>query len=245
MPPDVIIYAIVAAGLVFWLRSILGTRHGEERERPNPYSVTENPVEKPVSGAALAADARPASAKPLQAPSVVAFAPGGLYAIENKTAENALIEIAEADAEFDAILFMNGAQEAFTMIVEAFAAGNRETLKDLLGSSVYKAFETAIKDRESKGETLETRIQSLQKAEITAARLDGGMAFITVRFTADEISIHKDSEGRILSGAPDEPQKMVDVWTFSHPVHSDDPKWLLVETHSEGDDDNDIIPNSK
>ena len=32
----------VAAGLIFWLRSILGTRHGEERERPNPFLAPDN-----------------------------------------------------------------------------------------------------------------------------------------------------------------------------------------------------------
>ena len=37
MPADLIVYALVAAGLVFWLRSVLGTRHGEEREHPNPF----------------------------------------------------------------------------------------------------------------------------------------------------------------------------------------------------------------
>ena len=33
MPADLIIYALITAGLIFWLRSILGTKHGEERER--------------------------------------------------------------------------------------------------------------------------------------------------------------------------------------------------------------------
>jgi hypothetical protein len=40
---DLIIYAVIAAGLIFWLRSILGTRHGDERERPNPFAETVMP----------------------------------------------------------------------------------------------------------------------------------------------------------------------------------------------------------
>ena len=32
MTADLLVYALVAAGLVFWLRSILGTRHGDERQ---------------------------------------------------------------------------------------------------------------------------------------------------------------------------------------------------------------------
>ncbi|HRC27077.1 MAG TPA: hypothetical protein PKX87_06575, partial [Alphaproteobacteria bacterium] len=35
---DLILYAAIAVGLVFWLRSVLGTRHGDERQRPNPFA---------------------------------------------------------------------------------------------------------------------------------------------------------------------------------------------------------------
>ena len=60
---------------------------------------------------------------------------------------------------------MDGAQEAFAIIVEAFAAGDRETLKDLLGPAVYHAFEAAITAREGRGEKQETQIRAIRKAE--------------------------------------------------------------------------------
>lgn len=243
MPADIIIYAIIAVGLVFWLRSILGTRHGEERERPNPYTASDSAApskpETPLSGS----EENPAIAKN-PAPTF-GFAPGSLYKIENKTAENALLDIAEADKDFDLGLFMAGAHEAFTLIVEAFAAGNRDTLKSLLGDDLYKTFEHAIAEREAAGEILETKISALRKAEITHADLKGTTALVTVRFTAEESSLHKDAEGRILSGTPDETSEMVDVWTFARDIRSDDPKWLLIETHSDDENDNDLIPNSR
>src|SRR5262252_9479398 len=37
MAADIVIYAVVAVGLILWLKSILGTRHGNERSRPNPF----------------------------------------------------------------------------------------------------------------------------------------------------------------------------------------------------------------
>lgn len=241
MPADIIVYAIVAAGLVFWLRSILGTRHGEERERPNPYAASETPESKPAAPL-LAGEDKPAD-RASQGPSL-AFAPGSIYSIENKTAENALLDLAEADRGFDLGLFMTGAQEAFVLIVEAFAAGDRDTLKGLLGADIYKTFDKAIKAREKAGEVLETRIHALRKAEIVEVALEGYTALITVRFTADESTIRKDSEGRIIEGAPGESARMIDVWTFARDIRSEDPKWLLMQTHSEGEDDNDIIPNS-
>ena len=95
MPADLILYALVAAGLVFWLRSVLGTRHGEERERENPMSdqdmnITDigNPAEQI---AALAAN------------------PSKNHQIDNKTAENGLMDIAEADRDFDVEVFLDAA----------------------------------------------------------------------------------------------------------------------------------------
>ncbi|HRQ61017.1 MAG TPA: Tim44/TimA family putative adaptor protein [Alphaproteobacteria bacterium] len=242
MPADIIVYAIVAAGLVVWLRSILGTKHGEERERPNPYNPAERPAE-PAPAPLLHGEDKPAL-KIVGGPSI-GFAPGSIYSIENKTAENALLDIAEADKEFDLGLFMTGAQQAFTMIVEAFAAGDLDTLKGLLGNDVYKTFEKAIKARKKAKETLETRIHAMRKMEVVEASIEGHSALITVRFTADETSLHKDSEGRIISGSHDEPSQMIDLWSFARDIRSDDPRWLLMATHSEGEDDNDIIPNSE
>lgn len=244
MPADIIIYAIVAVGLVLWLRSVLGTRHGEERERPNPYAASDSPA-SPAKPAALLTGEDDGSTPGKSLAPAFGFAPGSIYKIENKTAENALLDLAEADKDFDLGLFMAGAGEAFTLIVEAFAAGNRETLQDLLGDDLYKIFTGVIAEREISGQSLETKITGLRRAEITHAALKGTTAFITVRFTAEESSVLKDAEGRILSGEPESSSEMVDVWTFCRDIRSDDPKWLLVETHSEDENDNDIIPNSR
>ena len=49
---ELLIYALVAGGLVFWLRSILGTRHGEERDRSdNIISLDGEPLsqDKPAA----------------------------------------------------------------------------------------------------------------------------------------------------------------------------------------------------
>ena len=35
---DILIFAMIAAFLVYRLRGVLGRRHGEERQRPNPYT---------------------------------------------------------------------------------------------------------------------------------------------------------------------------------------------------------------
>lgn len=239
MPVDLFVYALVAAGLVFWLRSVLGTRHGEEREHPNPFSASE--------GQDSATDASAPREEILGAEEqIMALAdkPRRNYGVDNKTAENALIEIAKADKSFDIDFFLEGSQDAFAMIVESFAEGDRETLKGLLSDEVYAAFEGAITEREQRRETQITDIHAIRKATVTAARQDGKMAYITVKFTADETSVTRDENGEIIAGDPDRVTKMHDIWTFGRNIKSKDPSWLVYETRGDIEDDNDLIPDT-
>lgn len=232
LPVDILLYALVAAGLVFWLRSVIGTRHGDERERPNPF--TSRPAEKPAFEGTDAA-------KTLDMPAI----DGGMVmprnsSIANAMSEQGLEDIARADRSFDPVTFITAAQEAFTIVVEAFARGDRETLRDLLADPVFAAFDGALKEREKKGETISTEIHAVRRADITDARLNGRDAFITIRFTADETCVIKDADGRILSGDPDRITEMVDLWTFTRDIKSRDPRWLLCETR-----DGDVVEDHK
>ena len=117
-------------------------------------------------------------------------------------------------------------------------------LQDLLNEEVYSAFDGAISAREEKEETLENEIQAIRKAEITKAELDGKHAVITVRFIVDEITVTKDKDGEILSGHPEKKTEMRDLWAFARDVKSRDPRWLVVETRGDIDEDNETIPNT-
>ena len=238
MPADLFVYALVAAGLVFWLRSVLGTRHGEERERPNPFLAPEQQD----------ASEQPANPEePIGAQEqIIALAekPRRNYGVDNKTAENGLLDIARADKSFDIDFFLEGAQDAFAMIVESFAEGDREALKSLLAPAVYESFEKAISEREERGETQATDIHAVRKALVIEAWLEGKMAYITLRFTAEETSVTRNEEGDIIAGDPDKTMQMDDIWTFGRGLKSKDPAWLVYETRGDFDEDNDLIPDS-
>ena len=77
------------------------------------------------------------------------------------------------DKTFDAKHFVAGARAAYEMIVLAYAEGDRRTLKNLLSRDVYEGFEAAIREREGKGETVETRFVAIDKSDITGAELRG------------------------------------------------------------------------
>lgn len=241
MPADLIVYALVAAGLVFWLRSILGTRHGDERQRPDPFTV--NPEDAPKNAEANKFD------EP-QAPSAheqiieLAENPKGAFSVDNKTAEYGLLEIARSYKSFDVTFFLQAAQDVFALVVEGFGKGDRALLKDLLGDEVYKAFDTAITEREKTGQKLENEIQAIRKAQIINAKLDGKKAVITVRFVATQTSVTRDKDDKIIEGNPDKVTEMRDVWTFARDIKSKDPRWFVTETRGDFDEDNDTIPNT-
>ena len=151
----------------------------------------------------------------------------------NKSAEAGLAEIARADRTFDTLNFLRGAQDAFVMIVEAFAKGERETLKPLLAEPVYKSFTDAITGRETTGQQARVEIHAIRNAEIVAARLQHRDAFITVRFIADETNLLHDSANLLIHGNPDRIMETIDVWTFVRDTKSREPGWLLVETSDE------------
>ena len=253
MPADLLIYAIVAAGLVFWLRNILGTRHGDERDRPNPFEQRQNGVQDTLKEIKKIVDAE--SGQPAASAGMVAgaqgLAPGLAPALDRNmsilsTAEAGLLEIARADRSFQTLNFLRGAQDAFVMIVEAFARGDREALKPLLTEPVFKAFANVITERETTGQKAHVEIHAIRKAEIVAARMERRDALVTVRFIADETNVLRDSTDMLLYGNPERVTETIDVWTFVRDTKSREPGWLLIETNDEdaAQQDHKTVPNS-
>jgi predicted lipid-binding transport protein (Tim44 family) len=118
------------------------------------------------------------------------------------------------------------------MIVTAYAEGDRRTLRNLLAREVYDGFDAAIRERETRGETAETRFVSIDRSDITAAELRGSNAQITVRFVSQLVSVARDRSGNVIDGSPDKVTDVTDVWTFARDLSSRDPNWKLVATEA-------------
>ncbi len=240
MTAELLVYALIAAGLIFWLRSILGTRDEDDAQRPSLN------LEIDDTGKVINFDtgADKGSDKAIALIDELAENPKGNMLIADKQTQETLIEIANADRDFDIYIFLQAAQDAFVYIVESFADGDRETLEDLLSAEVFQAFDGAISTREDAGETMVTEIHAISKSEIVEARLDGKEAHVTVRFWAEETSVTKDSDDKVVHGHPEQTTQMRDVWTICRNLKSSDPRWLVVETREDGEGDNETIPNT-
>jgi predicted lipid-binding transport protein (Tim44 family) len=118
------------------------------------------------------------------------------------------------------------------MIVLAYAQGDRRTLRNLLAREVYEGFEAAIRERESKEETVESRFVAIEKSDITGVELRNRVAQITVRFVSQLISVTRDKAGTVIEGNPEKVTDVTDVWTFARDLSSRDPNWKLVATEA-------------
>lgn len=168
---EILIFAMVAAFFVYRLRNVLGRKHGEERERPNPFAPRDN------NGATGPTTPGPDSDNVIPLPSRGAAAdlPDLPESSGPVSLEDGLRLIRAADANFNERTFLQGAKAAFEMIVKAFAEGDTPTLRPLLADDVYDRFAAAIRERQATGETLESRIHGFESVDLSAARLDGPM----------------------------------------------------------------------
>lgn len=222
---DIIILAMIAGFLVLRLRRVLGRRDGHEGKFPDPFrDPPENDKDTHDEDNVVQLPDRSRDGD--DAPDPLAD-----YDDDDPIAAG-LTQIRIADPSFDPNIFVEGSKVAFEMVLNAFASGDRKTLKGLLSPDVYRNFEEAISERERAGEVLEDTLVGIRSAKILEAAMDGNSALVTVKFTSEQISALRDAEGNVIDGNPNEVIDVTDFWTFSRDTRSSDPNWTLVGTES-------------
>ena len=128
--------------------------------------------------------------------------------------------------------FVKGAEIAYETIITNFAKGKLKDIKSLLDKSVYKQFEDAINDRDSKKLSSETTFIGINSAEVKDHHQNKNMLEVTVEFVSEIISCVKDKDNKIVSGDPEKIKKVLDTWKFSKDSKSTNPNWLLIDTQA-------------
>lgn len=230
-----IIFLALAVFIFLRLRSVLGQRTGRERPPYDPYAARDQ-VRTPANDKVVTLPPRNApetTPVPAVAEPVVPAADRWKGIAETGSPIAAGLDaITAADKEFEPKRFLAGARGAYEMIVTAFAEGDRRTLKNLLSREVCDGFETAISEREQRGETVETRFVSIDQANIVGAEMRGRSAQVTVRFVSKLVSVTRDKAGAVIDGNAEGVTDVTDVWTFARDISSRDPNWKLVATEA-------------
>jgi predicted lipid-binding transport protein (Tim44 family) len=208
----ILVFALIAGFLVLRLRSVLGRRTGNERQRRDPLSP---PADlSPDKVVPMPARGRPSPAPP---------SPGAEIA--------GIAAIKAADRGFDDMGFLAGARGAFEIIVNAFAKGDTASLQPLLSEPVFASFSDAIRARDAAHETHETNLLAVKAIEIADAALEGTTATVTVKFVSDQINVTRGPDGAVIDGNPDQVEEKTDLWSFARSLRARDPNWTLVATH--------------
>ena len=218
-----VIFAIVALFVAFKLRSVLGMRSDDKPPTPGlgaPLRRAPAPAPAPPTA--------PILPSPVAAPSPERWKGGA-----EPEAWPGLDAVATADPTFNAADFLAGAKMAYDMIVHAFAAGDSQTLRGLMGPEAFANFDAAIRARAAAGQVMTTTVVSIDDAKIVAAGVNGTTAQVGVRFAAKLASATRDAAGKVVDGSATDVADHLDLWTFDRDLRSRDPNWRLIETHSE------------
>jgi predicted lipid-binding transport protein (Tim44 family) len=213
---EIVLLAMVAAFLGLRLYSVLGKRTGHEQEvSPRKVADERQPaiVRQPIG------QTEGVTSGVVMNPDLI-----------DVSANSGLRSIANADRQFDPVLFLEGAKSAYGMVLAAFWQGDKATLRFLSDDDVYESFVEAIDARDARGEILENRLVRIEEARITDASYDHPVARVTVRFDADIASLMKDASGTVIGGTMNDAVESHDVWTFFRDLKSGDRNWKLDET---------------
>lgn len=212
---QLLVLAGIAIFLFLKLRSVLGTRDGFEKP-PVPLEEVRPQVNRREFEVIEGGPDR----------DITDHAP------EGSASARALAEMKRAEPSFAVTPFLQGARQAYEMILMAFEKGELDRIRPFLSDEVEASFAEVIGQREKDGLTIEANFVGLKEMALDEATFDraSGMAEITVRFVGELTSVVRNKAGTVVEGDARSIKRQRDVWTFARRMGADDPNWQLVAT---------------
>ncbi|MER9180316.1 Tim44/TimA family putative adaptor protein [Mesorhizobium sp. M0767] len=141
--------------------------------------------------------------------------------------------IRDIDPNFDLAAFLAGATTAYEVILQAYADGDIQTFKRLVGPEVLETFERTIAGRRDREETLQLTLIGMSEAKVIDALEENGTVEIAVRFVSEVVSVTCSANDSVVAGDPKLIVEVIDTWTFARETQSTKRDWMLIAT--EGD----------
>lgn len=181
------------------------SRHGwqellDKLQPPNPHE----PAERRTGGI-------PPETRPEKAPK---------QPKASKVAAGPLAPLQAADPSFDEASFLEGAAAAYHYFYERLNALDAEGLDNLCGPQLMAELELQLEGYRESDTTPNVQVRDVTP-RITATRVTGRTAIVTVQFTALQ------AEGPATGGKPTAARTLKQTWVFARAVGSADPNWEL------------------
>ncbi|MCY4305126.1 MAG: Tim44/TimA family putative adaptor protein [Aestuariivita sp.] len=211
---QILVLAGVALFLILKLRNVLGTREGFERPQVQRTQNTESARKFEV----IENDDTDHDVLD--------------HFEEGSNDANALLEMKLVDPSFSVNTFIQGARDAYEMIVMAFEAGDIEHVEGLISDEIHKIFSKVISDRHKKDLVIDAEFIGIREASIKSAEYNfkEKSAQITMRFVSELTSVVRKKEGEIVEGDPKEIKRQRDTWVFERFMNEENPNWILIAT---------------
>jgi len=219
---DLIILALIAGFILLRLRSVLGSKPGDDFFAKKQQSAADRLQFKQDPVVQL--DEKSLKPKPKEE------ADAYLMMLADGPVAESLRQIKSKDPQFTATGFLQGAKAAFEMVFDAFVKGDRQTLKMLLSDPIFQHFSHELDNRTKQENKSETTLVSVIAKDITQAISDKNMARLTVHFESEQVTVIRGPKGNIVEGNPSELHHVEDQWTFERDLTSKNPNWKIIET---------------
>ena len=207
-----ILLILICSYVFYQLYSVLG------RKPSDPEPGVQRPQQKPVS--------------PQSKPTFTQKRSETLYASDHPQAEKILNQV---DPTLTPHGFLEACGRAFAIITQAYCNGDRETLGQLVTPKLLKSFEQAINQREKLGHKEVIDELTLLKMSFDKAAIKAGKAHVCVGIESIQKRETLNAQGHYVDIEAEGSDKPIhDIWTFTHPLASDDPIWLLEQTAAVG-----------
>jgi predicted lipid-binding transport protein (Tim44 family) len=200
---EIIFFAVVAALVLGRLYQVLGQNRGAEPPANRGITNVSSPISNKTSPDDVEADGEAEN-------NVVALRP---RAYDGPGAQG-IAAISTLDRSFSPEIFLEGARQAYAMIVTAYGSGDEAALKPLVDQDVFEVYQGVMSQRRADNAP-KIEVARLSDAKIVDAELDGKIARIDVSFSAD------------LAEGGDGLRAVDEIWTFERATDSRSPNWLL------------------
>ena len=139
----------------------------------------------------------------------------------------------EIDTQFDLTEFLHGAKMAYEAVLRAYAEGDIQTLKCLVGPEVFHVFEREVAGRRDREEMLQLTFIGTREAKFVDAVVEDGTAEIVVRYVSEVVCVTRSADSAIIAGDPLQLVEVIDSWTFACHIPSMRRNWMLIATEGE------------
>ncbi len=229
---DIIVFAGIAAVIIFKIVRVLGTRvdgeptaedfmrgftkQGDAKDNDN--AVNENNPNADMPNAPQNGQMVDVEAKPVLSQKFVGF-------VEQ------LQQIQAIDQGFTPDKFIFGAEKAFEMILESYVKGEKETINRFVVKDLAQFLNGMIDKRIQDGLTQEKKfLIGLNNSAVKNIIVqENGTTFIEVEFESEQIFAMYNAKGECIQGNPNNILQKTDIWVFTRNLREANPIWFLSE----------------